>query len=499
MRISIAAMLIVGTALTAGAYLLVVQHEASLTAGVHNAARLRAHVVASAFTRTGLKDNITVGGDDNLYQLLDTSRAIVASSPNIAGRDAVSNLQPTERRAVGQTLTDAHVGDSSFYIVARVISIDQHRYTLYVGTALESVDAGIANLKGLLVLGLPTLVLLVGATTWLLTGRALRPVEAIRTEVEAITADELNRRVPEPNTADEIARLAHTMNRMLARLEHTRAREQQFVADASHELRSPLASIRAQLEVNVEYPELAARQASDREILVDTIRLQRLVDDLLTVSKLEGTEHADRQWALVDVDAIVLREARWLRTRTSLHVDTSGVSGSQVLGNADEITQAVKNLLDNGARHAHSTIVAELSEDDRYVHLTIADDGPGIPRDAQRRIFERFVRLDESRARDTGGTGLGLAITHAIVSAHGGSITVSGPPGARFVVTLPASTTPMSSPSHKPAQYQPKGHRKDISAHTTDGTFPSSAQITEASSARQPSPSTSEGAKVTRP
>ena len=279
--------------------------------------------------------------------------------------------------------------------------------------------------------------MLVGATTWVVTGRALRPVEGMRREVEAIGAEDLHRRVPEPSTGDEIGRLARTMNAMLARLEDATERQRRFVADASHELRSPLTGIRAQLEVDLAHPESADWQITERDVLVDAIRLQRLVDDLLLLATADASPVEASFRGPVDLDEIVLTEARRLRSRTPHHIDTTGVSGAQLDGNPDQLTRAVRNLLDNAARHAHSTVTTTLTESEDAITLTVVDDGPGIPVEQQQWIFERFARLDDARTRDDGGAGLGLAITQDVVAAHGGSITLDNTPGACFTISFP--------------------------------------------------------------
>ncbi len=256
--------------------------------------------------------------------------------------------------------------------------------------------------------------------------------------MEAIGAEDLHRRVPEPTTADEIGRLARTMNAMLARLEDSTDRQQRFVADASHELRSPLTGIRAQLEVDLAHPERADWEATERDVLDDAIRLQRLVDDLLALATADASALDESHRAPVDLDEIVLTEARRLRSRTTHHVDTAGVSGAQVEANADQLVRAVRNLLDNAARHARSTVTVTLPRD----RVRRRDDRrrrrPGHPgRASASSVFERFTRLDDARTRDRGGTGLGLAITREVVTAHGGTISITNTPGACFTVVLP--------------------------------------------------------------
>src|SRR5262249_14985673 len=215
--------------------------------------------------------------------------------------------------------------------------------------------------------------------------------------------------VPESSRQDEIGRLARTMNAMLARLEDATDRQRRFVADASHELRSPLTGIRAQLEVDLEHPELADWQATERDVLADALRLQRLVDDLLAIAVVDASSLDAAHRQPVDLDEIVFAEARRIQTRGDITLDTRGVSGAQLDGNLDQLVRVVHNLLDNAARHARSRVVVTLSETSTQVTLRVLDDGPGIPDRDRVRVFERFARLDDARGRDGGGAGLGLA------------------------------------------------------------------------------------------
>jgi signal transduction histidine kinase len=227
------------------------------------------------------------------------------------------------------------------------------------------------------------------------------------------------------------------MNAMLARLEDATDRQRRFVADASHELRSPLTGMRAQLEVDLEHPELANWETTEREVLADAIRLQRLVDDLLAITVADASALDASHRSSVDLDEIVFAEARRVTTRNDVAIDTHAVSGAQLDGNADQLVRVVRNLLDNAARHARSQVAVSLEESATHVTLRVVDDGPGIPDADRQRVFERFARLDDARDRDEGGAGLGLAIVHDVVAAHGGSVSVENAPGAAFTVVLP--------------------------------------------------------------
>jgi signal transduction histidine kinase len=275
--------------------------------------------------------------------------------------------------------------------------------------------------------------------TWIVTGWALRPVERIRRAAAAIGDRDLDRRVPEPGTGDEIDRLSHTMNAMLGRIENAAARQRRFVADASHELRSPLTGIRSQLEVDLAHPQGADWRQSGQDVLDETIRLQRLVDDLLVLAQSD-TDSLPTRRSPVDLDDLVLDETRPLRARGRVAIDLTHVSGGQVLGDADQLRRVLRNLLDNAEGHAAAAVRVSVRENDTSVEVEVTDDGPGIPPDQRGAVFERFTRLDNARARSSGGTGLGLAIAREIVEHHGGTLTLSEQTtGATFVVTLPAA------------------------------------------------------------
>lgn len=249
----------------------------------------------------------------------------------------------------------------------------------------------------------------------------------------------LSRRVPEPSGDDEISRLAVTMNAMLGRLQTAADRQRRFVGDASHELQSPIASVRTGLEVALAHRELADWPAVAAEVLEESQRMERLVGDLLFLARAdEGAP--PRAPRLVDLDDIVLEEVHRVMGAGSLTFDTTRVTSAPVRGRPDDLRRVVRNLLDNAQRFGRSTVTVALRTIGNRVELVVADDGPGVPDDQQERIFDRFARLDEARPRQEGGTGLGLAIAREIMTAHGGKILCENAlRGARFVVTLPGA------------------------------------------------------------
>jgi signal transduction histidine kinase len=437
-RVTLGAVVVVGVFLAAGGAALVRAHRASLTQDVETAARLRSRDIAATITDGTFPKVLAVPrGEGNLVQVVDAAGRVVAASANLEGDPRISSTEPGASGYAVRTVGHLESGEGPFRVTVRRVPTPSGPLTVYVAASLASVASSTDSLIRLLLFGLPLLLVVVGVTTWVVVGRALRPVEAIRREVEVIGAQDLHRRVPEPRAGDEIGRLARTMNAMLARLEDSTERQRRFMADASHELRSPLTGIRSQLEVDLAHPESADWQTTERDVLVDAIRLQRLVDDLLTLATAEASTLDASSQESVDLDEIVLTEARRLRSRTPHRIDTTHVSGGQLDGNRDQLTRAVGNLLDNAARHATTTVTVSVAETDDAVTLVVADDGPGIPPEKQRTVFERFARLDDARARDNGGAGLGLAITREVVTAHHGSISVENAPGATFTVRFP--------------------------------------------------------------
>ncbi|WP_435852591.1 sensor histidine kinase [Streptomyces sparsogenes] len=288
------------------------------------------------------------------------------------------------------------------------------------------------------------LVLFVAALTWLLVGRALRPVAAIREEFTEITERDLHRRVPVPRARDEIFRLARTMNATLDRLHQAMTRQRQFVADASHELRNPIAAVRAQLELALARPSRTDWPSAVHKALQDTERLQAVASDLLLLARLDAQEAPPR--TPVDLAALAAEEVR--RHPGTVGAGDGGGRPAVVHGSRVQLSRLLTNLTDNALRHARATVSVGVRVRDGMVEVSVDDDGPGIPEADRERVFERFTRLDDARARQEGGTGLGLAIAKDIAHAHGGALTVHSSPqgGARLLLRLPCETRSDRSP-----------------------------------------------------
>ncbi|MEV6550028.1 HAMP domain-containing sensor histidine kinase [Streptomyces sp. NPDC051597] len=284
----------------------------------------------------------------------------------------------------------------------------------------------------------------VAVTSWFVLGSVLRPVEAARNRFAQLAPEASRRRVPLPRHDDEIAGLVQTMNTGLGRLQATVEQQRRFVADASHELRSPLAALQAELEIALTRPDRADWPEVVRAALGDTRRLQRLTEDLLLLARLDLDKPVERhRMEIVDLTDLVREEAARHRPapNLALHLEVPEAS-LPVRGHPALLAQVLGNLLDNAERHATSSITVRLSHEPerRQAVLEVLDDGPGIPPADHARVFERFTRLDSARTRQTGGTGLGLAIARRITTLHHGTLTIAPTDrGARLTARLPAS------------------------------------------------------------
>ena len=435
-RTTMAATLLFAVALAIGGVGLVTVLRNTMIDNVDTALRLRASDIGGLLEGgTNLTDVTIVDEEDSFVQIVADGR-VVAASNNVTGEAPISEASP------GQIVTsETHpVDDSAFRILVAEAETPSGPVTVIVGNTLEDTERTVRVTLGTLAVGMPVLVLLAAGMTWVLVGRALRPVESIRAEVAEIGSTDLHRRVPQPETADEIGRLAGTMNDMLDRIESGSIRQRRFVSDASHELRTPIATIRHELEVALRGSATTDWPAVAVSVLEEDLRVQRLIDDLLWLARHDHDHERDRgRGALLDLDEIVMRQVGRLTPCDGIVVDVSKVSAGQVRGHPDDLTRVVQNLLDNAVRHASSGVVVVLAgEGDGAVHLHIDDDGPGVPADMRETIFERFTRSDEARGRDDGGSGLGLAIAAEIVAEHSGtlSVGVSALGGARFSVEI---------------------------------------------------------------
>ena len=336
-----------------------------------------------------------------------------------------------------QEIPGSRIGlDGDVRVVMVVAGPPTQPLRVLVARSTSDLSQGVRILAITLLTTFPLLVVLLALVLWRALGAALHPVDALRAGAEEITGGTREGRLPLPEARDEIHRLAVTLNGMLHRLESARVRQRAFVADAAHELRSPLTNMRTELEVAQRLPD-TDWQALTGDLLTDVDRLSRLVDDLLLLARADdgGRRAVAAPFRSVDLGALVGDVADRYPSVTYVRP----AAPMEVTGEPDALGRVVGNLLDNAVRHAKSRVQVTVSADGTHRVITVADDGPGIPEADRERVFDRFTRLDDARARDAGGSGLGLAIVRELVRRHGGTVTLGDAgPGLRVDVRLPA-------------------------------------------------------------
>ncbi|MHA7650819.1 ATP-binding protein [Mycobacterium sp. ML4] len=373
-----------------------------------------------------------------VVQVVDDTRRVLAASTGAPQSPlTIATLNAGQARNVGRAKDPQEGYD--YWLFARTTATPRGTVTILVGADQERVESVVKKVAALLAIGSPAIVALVMVGTYRLVGAALGPVEAIRARVASISSTDLAKRVPVPPTRDEIAQLAITMNAMLARLERGRLAQLRLVGDASHELRSPLATITTALEMAMVRPGLLDNELMGQALLPEARRMQQLVEDLLLLARSDE-DALDLRQDDVDLDDLLSAEASRLRAVGSVDIVTH-IEACRTVGDRAALARLIRNLIDNAARHAASTVVLGCHHDATHAVITIADDGPGIPAGERTRIFERFVRLDPTRTRSSGGSGLGLSIVAAVVRSHHGAVTVrdAAKGGATFTVTLPTA------------------------------------------------------------
>jgi heavy metal sensor kinase len=325
------------------------------------------------------------------------------------------------------------------------VPIEEGRRAIVVTTSLDSVESSVRRLEALLLVAGPAALAAAGLGGWWLARRALRPVDRMTGEAAEIGMHRLDERIDVPDTADEVARLAETLNAMLDRLEAGVEERRRFTADASHELRSPLAVMGAELDVTLRSPDL---QPEAREVLVsareEVDRMTGIVENLLTLARVDEGR-LDLQRVPVDLHEVaeaVAAKFAMVADGRGVRLDAGG-EAAVVEGDPSRLEQVVSNLVDNAVKFstAGSTVHISSWHDGREAGLTVTDGGPGIPAEALPRVFDRFYRVDASRSRNGGGSGLGLAICREIVDAHGGRLRAASTPGSgsTFTISLAAA------------------------------------------------------------
>ena len=429
--------------LAVGGIALTVLLRAGLERASDEASRRTAQDVAVLVDAGQLPDPLPAGGT-TLVQVVDGQGRVLAAS---AGADrlvpAVSADQLSAALAGPVTVAGAQFGVlGPVRIIALPAGSASAPSTVVVGSPAGDINDAVRVVRTALIIGFVLLLAVLAGVVWLFVGATLRPVEALRAGAAKITGENSTATLPLPDSADEIRRLAETLNDMLARLEVSRKRQRAFVADAAHELRSPLTSLRTQLEVAA----ATGDEPDTADLAAEVDRLAGLVEDLLLLAKVDDGAQPPKE--PLDLDELAASVAkRYAAARVPVVVRVADAPA--VAANAGALTRVLANLLDNAVRYARTAVTVSVERAaDGGARMVIADDGPGIPADDRERVFERFTRLQDARDRDSGGSGLGLAIVRGLITQNGGTVNLSngaggiaGPdgdqPGLRVELWLP--------------------------------------------------------------
>ena len=428
-------------ALAAAAILLLGALRVYLAGSLDASARQGALEVAALVNQDRLPDPVPVAAGTIMIQVLNAQGLITDVSP---GADRLIPLLPLKTAAAAartgqsRTLPGPALGMPSLLQVVAVPA--GHGRIVIAAVSYAQAQDSITALARVAAIGTPLLFALLALVIWLITGYMLRPIAELRRGAAEVTNTGVPRDLPVPPARDEVQALAITLNDMLSRLAAAQQRQRDLVSDTAHELRSPIASIRAQLEVALDHPDGLDWLETARDVHADTLRLARLAEDLLLLARLDE-QGLTRPGKPADLCALCGSVAeRYAAARVRVLADAPG--SCVVLGDPDALSRLLVNLLDNAVRHAASKVTVSVRRDGGWVLLTVNDDGPGIPATDIERAFGRFSRLDSARSRTgeagVAGAGLGLAIVRAAAEAHGGSVSLrDAGPGLRAEVRLP--------------------------------------------------------------
>ncbi|GAA4190289.1 hypothetical protein GCM10022252_28350 [Streptosporangium oxazolinicum] len=386
---------------------------------------------------------VPLGKTDGM-QLLNADGKVVASTPNLVGAPRMAHFTPssTSVRRDEEVCGIPQYPGRCLDVVAFRIYQDEGDWILYAAAGQIPWYVH-PELFALLVGASLTIVAMTAAGTYRTAKGALTPVRAIRRELEEITATDLGRRVPVSAARDEIKELAETINQTLDRLEASAEQQRRFTCDASHDLRSPLTAMRAQLEEALRYPDDVDWKPKTRAMLDSLDRLQAIVADLLTLARLDSGVPA--RYERIDLGALAGEELERRGRRVPVGRDLE--PGVAITGDRLRLVRLLTNLMDNAERHAASRIAVRVAREGEAAVLEVLDDGAGIAPEQRELVFQRFTRLDASRSRDAGGTGLGLPIAREIALAHGGVLRLEDSArGARFVLRIPLHPGPDGAP-----------------------------------------------------
>ena len=450
-RLTLLATALFSFAVVTGAVLVIVLQRYALVRVLDASAAKTARDIATQFASGKRPQTVTPTTTGIAFvQVVDTNDGVIATS---VGADRATSVLTPDQLEAARDGTRLDIASTTSSARLRVYGRSVGSLTVLVVTDLSRVDDSIRILESAALIGCPIAVLLMALATYGLVSLTLRSVAALRHGAADLTAAALaEQRLPVPTAQDEIHRLAVTLNAMLDRIDLATQRQRTFVGDAAHELRSPIASLRVQLEVAQRLGPSADWNGLIDDVLVDVDRLDRLVEDLLALARLDEAHGSLLRTAPIElVPLIESVVAGYEHARVPVTIGKA--MPATIEGDEDGLRRVAINLIDNAVRYAVRSVTVSLTRAARsgqaLVVLTVTDDGPGIPANERKNVFDRFYRVHTSRARDTGGTGLGLAIVRDVVDAHGGTVTLGaredGASGLVATVTLP-STLKTTSP-----------------------------------------------------
>lgn len=443
-RLTLTFSVLMAVVLIAGSVFLYLQLHAELNRSINQQLDARARSLVQSIAVAGPaggSQTHLVHSDELFAEVVSRDGTILDSSPSIGGQPvmtaaALGRLQHPLR-------FESRVKTRSETLTAGFLAVPASSgLVAIVGTSLQDPNETLGHLRALLWIGVPLALALTTAIIWFLTGSALRPVERMRAEAAAISANQPEGKLPVPQTGDEIERLGQTLNEMLDRMHQAFERERRFVDDASHELRTPLSILNTEIE-------LALRRSRSPEELRTALRnageqsdrLIKLSGDLLVLARADRSQlpmHKEAcelgtliESAVQELSGVAIENGVTLASKVAPTHDRAEVD-------PDRIRQALRNLIENAIRHTPSggRVDVSLASVDGMYRVSVADSGSGFPEGFITRAFDPFVRADYGRSRHVGGTGLGLAIVKAIAEAHGGSVQAENAPAGGAVVSV---------------------------------------------------------------
>jgi signal transduction histidine kinase len=439
-RVTGLAVLVVFGSLLAGAFGLSLLLERSTVQSVRTDSQVRVAEVASLALRTELPRPLpnAVGTRPTLIQVIESDGKVSTATAPLLDKPPLLPLAELNGDHGRRMDLEFDTTPSQWWVEAVPATLNGRGANVIVATSLAELQRTLHQLAVLLAIGIPMLTTAAGVLVWSLVGRALDPVDRLRAEVEMLAADSQRRgqRVGVPDTDDEISRLADTLNLLLDQLDKSAYSQRRFVADASHELRGPVANIRLAVEVAQAHPDKADWNSVANEVLTQDARMGRLVEHLLLLARTDD-DHALKRTESIDL-ADVANEAASSNRRSGISIRVAASSPAMLNDDRSQLMSIVNNLVENAVRFATHQVTISVISTGGWAEVSVRDDGPGVPVDERDRIFDRFYRVDAHRSREGGGTGLGLAIVARLVGERGGTITVGdATPGSVFTVRLP--------------------------------------------------------------